>query len=113
MPNTLEHYVYRDRKMMKWLPFGALTEQGDYLQELFAKRNRQEKPTLLSDAENEMNYILEEAIAMSLPIKVTYFEQYTYHTISGLVTKVDQMHRQLTINGTRLSAQQITDIRFQ
>ena len=112
MANTLDSYVYRDRKMMKWLPFGALTEHGDYLQELFAKRNRQEKPTLLSDAENEMNYRLEEAIAMSLPVQITYFEHHQYHTVEGHISSVDQTHKTLTVSNRTISAKQVTDITF-
>ena len=37
-------YVYRDRKMMKWMPFNALLEQSDYLSNLLHGKERIEMP---------------------------------------------------------------------
>lgn len=106
----MDTYVYRDRKMMKWLPFGALTEQGDYLQALFEKRNQQPKPTLLDDAITEMNYLLEEAVAMHIPITITYFQHHRYHTITGIVEVVDFLSKTITVDNTLITASTITHI---
>ena len=42
-------YVYKDRKMMKWMPFNALLEQGDYINDLLNGRIKKEMPVLSVD----------------------------------------------------------------
>jgi len=54
-------YVYHDRKMMKWMPFNALLEQGDHLQDLLNGRSKKEMPLLSEDQQSELNYKLEVA----------------------------------------------------
>ncbi len=55
----MAEYVYRDRKMMKWVPFNALLEQSDHLRDLFYGRTRIDRPVLSSDQESELNYNME------------------------------------------------------
>jgi hypothetical protein len=70
----MDNYIYRDRKMMKWIPFNALMEQSDYLSDLLHGRTRIEKPILSPDQEEELNYNLEMACIFKNEILVSYFE---------------------------------------
>ena len=57
----MAEHVYRDRKMMKWMPFHALLEQGDYINDLLNGRIKKEMPVLSVDQLDELNYKLEMA----------------------------------------------------
>ncbi len=54
-------YVYHDRKMMKWMPFNALLEQGAHIRDMLDGRTKKVMPSLSVDQQSELNYKLEVA----------------------------------------------------
>ena len=106
----MDNYVYRDRKMMKWIPFNALLEQSDYLTDLLTGRERIEKPTLSPDQEADLNYQLETAYICQLPVVVTYYEDGDLKEIEGLITRTDQYRHQIFIDNEPIAAQLIIEI---
>ncbi len=103
-------YVYRDRKMMKWMPFNALLEQGSYISDLLHGKERQTMPVLSDDQEVELNYKLETAYLFKNEITVSYFESHKIKQIQGIITKTDLYKKLIFIGEQSLSAYQIIGI---
>ena len=106
----MAEYVYHDRKMMKWMPFNALLEQGDYISDLLKGKERVTMPVLSPDQEAELNYKLETAYLFQNHIIVTYYESHKFKTVEGVITRTDLHNHLIFINDFSLSAHQITDI---
>lgn len=106
----MDNYIYRDRKMMKWMPFNALLEQGDYINDLLHGRERIEMPVLSPDQEAELNYKLETAYLFQHTIQVSYYDNHHIHTVQGTISRIDVYNKLIFIDSTSLSAYQITEI---
>lgn len=106
----MHDYVYHDRKMMKWMPFNALLEQGDYINDLLNGRERIEMPTLSPDQEAELNYQLETAYLFQYTIEVSYYEAHRIHKVTGYINRIDIYNKLIFIDTLSLSAYQITKI---
>lgn len=103
-------YVYKDRKMMKWMPFNALLEQGDHVSTMLSNRNKLEMPVLSYDQQEELNYQLETAYVFKSEIIVTYFYKDAFHSVQGRITRTDIHNHLLFIDERSLHAQTITKI---
>lgn len=103
-------YVYRDRKMMKWMPFHALLEQGDYLSDLLAGKSKKEMPILSYDQQEELNYQLETAFVFKSEIIITYFYKHKFHTVQGQLTSADHYNKLIYVNDQSVHAQTIYKI---
>ena len=64
--------LYHDRKMLKWLPFQSLPEQGEDLAALF-KEELPCMPVLSEDDYALMQYRFEEAFRTGCAIRMTIF----------------------------------------
>ena len=106
----MHDYVYHDRKMMKWMPFNALLEQGDYIRDLLEGREWIDMPVLSPDQEAELNYNLEQAYMLHQPVEVTYYDKHHLHMISGYIGRIDVHNRLLFVDNVSLSVHQITKI---
>lgn len=105
-------YVYKDRKMMKWIPFHALLEQGDYINDLLKGREYKEMPTLSDDQLSDLNYKLEEAFVFNKELVLTYYEKHDYHQIKGHLTRADKYNKLIFIDDTPVPAQTIINIEY-
>ncbi len=106
----MDNYVYRDRKMMKWMPFNALLEQSDYLKELLYGRTRKEMPILSPDQEINLNYKLETAYLFNSQVTISYFKNGDILKIEGVILKTDLFNKTILINGLELFAKQVINI---
>jgi len=106
----LNDYVYKDRKMMKWIPFHALLEQGDHVSDLINGRQRKVMPLLSYDQQEELNFQLQTAYAFNAEIIVTYFNNHDFHTVQGKITRIDMFDKKLYIDDKSVHAQLITNI---
>ena len=96
--------------MMKWIPFHALLEQGDYINDLLRGREYKEMPTLSYDQQEELNYQLETAYIFKSEILVTYFDNKAFKHTQGIITRTDLMNKIIFINDSPVYAQKITNI---
>lgn len=103
---------YHDRKMMKWMPFNALLEQGDHLRELIDARNHEEKPILSDDQLAELNYDLERAYMTQELVEISYFKQNKRHKTKGHIHQIDVQNKMLMINDQGLYAEEVLKIVF-
>jgi hypothetical protein len=106
-----EGYVYHDRKMMKWMPFNALLEQGNHVSDLLLKHTYKEMPILSVDQLEELNFKLEEAVVFKQTIEVTYYENNHFHSISGMIERIDVFNKLIFIGSTGIPAQTIIEIK--
>jgi len=106
----MDNYVYKDRKMMKWVPFNALLEQSDYIRNILEGRVRIEMPVLSVDQEAELNYKLETISIFNSQCIISYYEDGKIKTAEGNITKTDDYKKLIFVNNTKISARQITNI---
>lgn len=106
----MRDYVYHDRKMMKWMPFNALLEQGDYINDLLHGKERQTMPTLSDDQLQELNYQLETAYVFRYEVEVSYFNNHKIKSVVGTITRTDLHNKLVFIGETAISALTITHI---
>ncbi|MGS0971836.1 MAG: YolD-like family protein [Candidatus Izemoplasmataceae bacterium] len=103
---------YHDRKMMKWMPFNALLEQGDHLRELIEMRNQEDKPILSEDQLAELNYDLERAYMSQELVEITYFKKHRKHLIKGHIHQIDIQNKMIMIDNEGLYAEEVLKITF-
>ena len=103
-------YVYRDRKMMKWMPFHALLEQGDYINDLLNGRIKKEMPVLSVDQLEELNYKLEIAFVFQSEVEIQYFDKGDFQTVSGILTRADHYRKEIYLGEIAVPSQKITKI---
>ena len=104
------NYVYRDRKMMKWMPFNALLEQGDHIRNLLNGRIKKEMPILSVDQQTELNYKLEVAYLFKNEVLIKYFRDGAFYEIQGVITRTDVYNKLIFIDESFVSALQIINI---
>lgn len=90
------------RKMIKWKAFYSIPELSKVVDELEDKKNKVEKPTLLPDAYEEMNYNLETALNKNQIIEIKYFKNGMFKTKSGNIKKIDPINKYLIIDNERI-----------
>jgi hypothetical protein len=103
-------YEYHDRKMMKWMPFNALLEQGDHIRELLNGRTKKEMPILSEDQQSELNYKLEAAYLFKNEVLITYYRDGAIYKIEGVITRTDIYNKLIFIGDAFVSALQIINI---
>lgn len=106
----MHSYEYHDRKMMKWMPFNALLEQGDHIRNLLQGRIKKEMPSLSVDQESELNYKLEAAYLFKNEISITYFRDGEIYKIEGVISRTDIYNKLIFIGEAFVSALQIISI---
>lgn len=101
---------YHDRKMMKWMPFNALLEQGEHLKELLDAKEKEDRPTLSEDQLALLNYDLEHAYISQDPVEITYFKRGKRHKIQGQIHKIDVQNKMIMIASEGLYAEDVLNI---
>ena len=102
--------VYRDRKMIKWLPFQALPEQMPSLQAIFDREKTIEKPTFEDDHYEMLQYRFTEAWMLHEHICVTYFENGQKKVCEGTIEGVDPELKACVIDRTSILLEDILKI---
>ncbi|MFW5842077.1 MAG: YolD-like family protein [Bacillota bacterium] len=102
--------VYHDRRMLKWLPFQSLPEQGDDLRAIYDGLTYQEKPTLSQDQYDIMQYTFEACYHTQTPVKLTLFKNGHKHSKNGLIIGFDQTYGMIILNTGTVMKQDIIDI---
>jgi hypothetical protein len=103
---------YHDRKMMKWMPFNALLEQGEHLKELLDAKNKEEKPLLSDDQLAELNYDLEYAYISQKEVKIQYFKQYKRLEMTGYIHKIDVQNKMIIVGDQGIYAEDVLQIKM-
>ena len=87
--------MINERGMKKWAPF-LLPEHKDLLQILWDSRNDIMPPSLDIDALNELQHLVEVAIAKQQLIQLVYYEKKRLIEVKGIFRKYNAAVRSLT-----------------
>lgn len=85
-----------DRGSKKWGGF-MLTEHTKFLSKLSKELKYTTKPQLDEQKCEEINNILCFAIAAEKTIKLTYFKQHAFHSVTGNIKKFDNILKQIQV----------------
>ena len=102
--------MYFDRKMLKWLPFQSLTEQGSDLRALLESDKNVSMPTLSEDQYQVMQYRFEEAYAKHEKITIRYLYNQRLHSLEGYILSADIHQGIIVLNKGTVMIKQIIDI---
>lgn len=104
--------MYKDRGIIKWMPFDALSGYQKLINKLVLKEEKIKRPILMEDKLNELDYILKEAINFNLEIEVKYYENGFIKTSVGTINNIDIINKKVTIsNSLELYVKNILDIK--
>lgn len=102
--------LYRDRRMLKWLPFEALPEQGHYLKAVFDALEYIEKPELSSEQYDYLNWRSLEAFHQQDRVQVEVYQHGKIVIYDGRITKLDPSTQTLRINGISVPFNDVINI---
>ncbi len=84
---------YKDRGIIKWAPFDALSGHGALLEDLIFNLNKKEKAILSDDEYEELNKTVSNAYNNQKTISIEYYNNgYSYQTF-GLIKKIDSVKK--------------------
>ncbi len=102
--------TYHDRKMIKWLPFQALPEQGGFLKTVFEALEYEEKPTLCDDQIDHLNYRFSEAFQQREEVIITYFNEGRRHTCQGYIQGYDPVFKVFMVGAQTIAMHDVLEI---
>lgn len=102
--------VYHDRRMLKWLPFEALPEQGHYLKAVFDALEFKPRPELSSEQYDYLNWKTLEAFHQQDVIKMEVYQQGKIVIYKGTITKIDKVAGLMRINGLDVAFEDVINI---
>ena len=102
--------VYQDRKMMKWLPFEALEEQGSYLKAVIASHEEEEMPLLSQDQLDYLNYRAYEAYMNQEIVDVEYYENKQRYHLRKQILGIDFSAKTLIFETANIPFSNVTNI---
>lgn len=89
---------YKDRGIMKWAPFDALTGHGSMLEEMIYNINKKQKNELSEDEYKEINETIDQALKTNKQIAIDYYNDgYTFTTF-GKIKKLDEINKLIKLD---------------
>lgn len=84
---------YKDRGIMKWAPFDALTGHGTMLEDMIYNINKKQKAELSEDEYKEINEAVSEATRQDKQISLEYYNDGYSFTTFGKIKKIDEINK--------------------
>ena len=84
-----------ERGMKKWAPYKSLIEQEKYLKKASQKNEKQERPQISSDEDENINEILVNYHGEEL--EITYWRNDKINTISSILVKIDPENKKIVL----------------
>lgn len=85
------------RGMVKWQPFASLPEQANYMKKVLYEYNKQEKPELSMEQQEELNQQILEAYHNQERVMITYYYDGYMYLVEGMIEKIDPIHQGIVI----------------
>ena len=102
--------AYHDRKMLKWLPFQSLTEQGKDILSLIDQQYDVSLPNLSDDQYHAMQYRFEEAFVRKEEVTITYIEHQRKKVVQGIILAADFQNGLIVLNKGTIAVKSIIDL---
>jgi hypothetical protein len=88
----------KDRGMVKWQPFAALTGHSSYIKEAIDRRMDVEKPILMEDAQEILEHSLCEAIAHNFIVKLKYYKNGKIFEENCRIVTIDTLNKRIYLD---------------
>ena len=82
---------YKDRGLMKWAPFDALTGIDNLLNEIRYNKNKINKPSLSNDKIELINRAIIDSIEYNYEVVINFFSDGYIKETFGTIKKVDKI----------------------
>ena len=89
---------YKDRGIMKWAPFDALTGHGTMLEDMIYNINKKQKAELSDDEYKEINDTIKEALSTNKQISIDYYNDGYSFTTFGKIKKIDEINKLIKLD---------------
>lgn len=89
---------YKDRGIIKWLPFDSLIGYHDLISDLKYRLGKKDKPVLSDDQLDVMDKTLKLSLSSQEDICIAYYEDGYIKQTVGKVKHIDILKRQLTLD---------------
>lgn len=89
---------YKDRGIIKWLPFDSLIGYHDLINDLRYRLGKKDKPVLSDDQLEEMDRTLKISLTNQEDIFITYYQDGYIKQTVGKVKSINILERQLTLD---------------
>jgi hypothetical protein len=86
----------RDRGSIKWTSM-MLPEHKKMLSDLYEEQKHVTKPKLDEQKLEELNGIVQVAVGHALDVKVTFYRNHAFHSVTGQVAKMDGLLKAIWI----------------
>ncbi|MCR4581841.1 MAG: YolD-like family protein [Bacilli bacterium] len=83
---------------MRWAPFNSVINSNDVMNEITMNNNRIHMPTYTEEQLEEIEYKIINAYNSKSNITLIYYKNYQKYNIDGIITKLDSIHKYITIN---------------
>ncbi len=98
----------KDRGMMKWLSYKSLSEQERYLEEMWNKKTKIEKPSISNEKAEEINELL---LSYSGEAVCLYFYSGGHVKQSrGEIKRIDPIYKIVEMNDIRIRFSEIVGL---
>lgn len=102
---------YYDRGIIKWAPFDGLSSFHDLFAELKYRLGKKEKPILMVDQADEINYQIQIAIHDRKEIAFVYYEDGYFKNNIGFIDKIDDISQSIYISSHKYSLSAILSLK--
>ncbi|MGH0808966.1 YolD-like family protein [Bacillus toyonensis] len=86
-----------DRGMMRWVPFSAIKEQFEGLDQLYEKQNHVPMPILDEQQLEDMNDVVCHALSEILEVSISYYKQKKIQMETGHIHYYDTSKNELRV----------------
>lgn len=100
-----------DRKMLKWAPFASVVTPQKVVEEIQSNKSKITKPELDEDELEKLNQQLFESFSSHISVQITFYENYDFNTVNGVIKKIDMTRKTILINDKFIYASQIISIK--
>ncbi|KAA0769165.1 YolD-like family protein [Bacillus sp. BB51/4] len=106
-----------DRGMMRWVPFSAIKEQFEGLDELYEKQNHVPMPILDEQQLEAINAVVYHALSEILEVSISYYKQKKIQMETGYIHYYDISKNELRVINKdnkvlHISTDYITNIKY-
>jgi hypothetical protein len=101
----------KDRGNKKWTAM-MLIEHRKKLKELKEHENDREKPILDEQEKTVINSRLHQALENGLKVKIKYYRNKRFKTISGRIKRVDVNRREVVISGEVIEVEDLLELKI-
>lgn len=101
-----------NRGMIKWAPFNSIINNKAVIKEINNTKSKIIKPILLEEELLNIENTIITAKELGLSVTITYFYAGKLKDLTGYITKLNQIKKEITINHQVISFIQITKIKI-